>query len=80
MHCELSRRGLMGGALLLGGGVMLPVAASAVEVPSHPVIAFHADQLYLDRSGRAEPYAPPAGLRALDGHDAAALRHLIYSL
>jgi hypothetical protein len=45
-----------------------------------PVVAFHADQLYLDQSGLAEPYLPPAGLRSLDGHDAESLARLVYNI
>jgi hypothetical protein len=29
-----------------------------------PVVAFFMDQPYLDWSGQAEPYVPPAGLRS----------------
>jgi hypothetical protein len=76
-----SRRGVIGSALLLlGGSAVLPAAFAATPRRMRPVVAFHADQLYLDRSGLAEPYAPPAGLRSLDGHDEAALRRLVYSL
>jgi len=31
-----------------------------------PVVAFHMDQLYVDWSGRAAEYVPPAGLRSAE--------------
>lgn len=83
----LSRRGLIGSVLLLMSSTALhPVAAAGGHWPRPPVrarravVAFHADQLYLDHSGLAEPYLPPAGLRSLDGHDAESLSHLLYNI
>jgi hypothetical protein len=83
-----TRRGFIGGVLLMAGGAgMLSPSAGAmarrVPAPSRArrvVVAFHSDQLYLDHSGKAEPYLPPAGLRSLDGLDEDALRHLVYHL
>ncbi len=87
-HAIATRRGFLGGGLLLAG-TALSIAAPAAAAPRtpppvarsrRPVIALHADQLYLDYSGSADAYAPPAGLRALDDHDEDALRHLVYTL
>ena len=65
----------MGGALALASGA----AAHGRPPPApSPVVAFHADRLYLDCSGAAEPYRPPAGLRGLEGLDDLALRCLVY--
>jgi hypothetical protein len=82
-----SRRGFIGGVLLIVGSatMMMPSAGAVLRMPSplrarRVVVAFHSDQLYLDHSGTAEPYIPPAGLRSLDGLDEEALRHLVYNL
>lgn len=83
-----SRRGFIGGVLLMiGSAAMLssPAGAAARRLPvplraRRAVVAFHADQLYLDHSGKAEPYIPPVGLRSLDGLDEDALRHIVYNL
>lgn len=88
MATRPSRRGFIGGALLIASSVAMlaaPSAGAALRKPAPPrsrrvVVAFHADQLYLDHSGTAEPYLPPAGLRSLDGLDEDALRHLVYNL
>ena len=32
--------------------------------PSEPVVSFHMDQPYLDMTGTAVPYIPPAGTRS----------------
>jgi len=85
---EPSRRGFIGSALLLAGtAAILSPSAGAAAVRALPmrraagaVVAFHADQLYLDHSGTAEAYVPPAGLRSLDGLDEEALRHLVYTI
>ena len=83
-----SRRGFIGAALLVAGSSVAlagPAGAAAMRlhVPARarrPVVAFHADQLYLDMSGTAEAYVPPVGLRTLDDVDADALHHHVYSL
>ncbi len=80
----VSRRGVIGGALLIAGSAAM-LSPIALRMPTRArargaVVAFHADHLYLDHSGQAEPYVPPLGLRALDGLDEDALRHLVYNL
>jgi hypothetical protein len=83
-----SRRGFIGGALLVAGSAVMLTAPSgglAWRMPAMPrmrrtVVAFHYDQLYIDRSGSAEPYIPPVGLRSLDGFDEEAIRRLVYHL
>ena len=72
-----SRRAVVGGGLGLGAGALLPLTSAA---PRRAVVAFHGDRLYLDRSGVAQAYAPPPGLRSLDGLDEDALRRLIYHI
>jgi hypothetical protein len=61
------RRGFFRLAGAMGAGVGLLGTATArtllVESASRPVWAFHPDFLYLDTSGSAEPYRPPAGAR-----------------
>ena len=73
----VSRRGIMLSALALAAGGAAPAAATAARASRRPVVAFHADRLYLDHRG-AEPYRPPAGLRSLDGLDEEGLRRLLY--
>ncbi|MEP7243744.1 MAG: hypothetical protein ABI885_08655 [Gammaproteobacteria bacterium] len=57
-------------ALLLGEDVAANEAearaAGAAAAPGHrpPTVSFHLDQPYLDVSGHALPYSPPAGARA----------------
>jgi hypothetical protein len=83
-----SRRGLIGGGLLLLLGSTALNPAGAATTPwltglargRRAVVAFHADQLYIDHSGEAEPYLPPAGLRSLDGHDEETLARLVYNI
>jgi hypothetical protein len=83
-----SRRGLIGGGFLLLLGTTALNPAGAVGAPwlsgalrgRRAVVAFHADQLYIDHSGQAEPYLPPAGLRSLDGHDDETLARLVYNI
>jgi hypothetical protein len=36
----------------------------AVTFPNPPVVSFHMDQPYVDRTGLQKPYIPPAGMRA----------------
>ncbi|MDB5684227.1 MAG: hypothetical protein JWM75_1925 [Sphingomonas bacterium] len=82
-----SRRGLIGGGLLLLASTALN-PAGAVTAPwltgplraRRAVVAFHADQLYIDHSGQVEPYLPPGGLRSLDGHDEETLARLVYNI
>jgi len=84
----VSRRWFMAGALLLAGGSAAFAQPPGVGRhrlprlnPAGPVvITFHADRLYLDRDPAAEPYAPPTGLRSLDGMDEMELRRLVYVL
>ena len=82
-----TRRGFIGVAIFAAGmsgavGTPLMVAGRHIAFrrwESVPVVAFHADQLYLDHSGTAEPFRPPAGLRSLDGFDEEMLSRLTYS-
>jgi hypothetical protein len=52
---------LAGGALVVGVPLVARLALNGV-----PVVSLHLDQPYLDRTGTAEPYRPPAGLRSGD--------------
>ena len=77
----VSRRSLVRGAVGLGGaGLLAPFAGALVPARRalSGVVAFHADRLYLDRSGKAEPYRAPAGLRSLEGLAEDDLRRLVY--
>ncbi len=64
----LARRDFMGA--LLGAAAALrmvrlvPLAAAFPGVSSRPVVSFHLDRPYLDRSGTALPYYPPPGARS----------------
>ena len=49
-------RGAQGGTPVAGGN------GAAARLA--PVVSFHLDQPYLDLTGRAIPYLPPAGLRS----------------
>jgi hypothetical protein len=78
---------MIGGVVLLMSTTAFHPAAAAgghwLRGPlrsRRPVVAFHADQPYLDQTGLAEPYLPPDGLRSLDGHDAESLAHLVYTI
>jgi hypothetical protein len=54
----------VGGAWLIpGGGMLSAAAADSREFPAE-VVSFHMDQPYLDTTGRAAPYRPPAGARS----------------
>ncbi|HWW63412.1 MAG TPA: hypothetical protein VNZ43_01500 [Sphingomonadaceae bacterium] len=82
-----TRRVVLGAALLvagLSGATGMPLRAAIRAGPGRrveaaPVVAFHADRLYLDHSGTAEPFRPPSGLRTLDGFDEETLARLAYS-
>jgi hypothetical protein len=56
----LSRRDFLLTASVAGGAlVFLP----ALTLKNPPVVSFHLDQPYVDITGVAEPYRPPAGAR-----------------
>jgi hypothetical protein len=65
---SLARRDFMGA--LLGAAAALRMVrlvhleAAFPGVSSRPIVSFHLDQPYLDRSGTAVPYHPPAGARS----------------
>lgn len=70
MHCNLNRRAFLGAAGVLGVGpaVLGPVLGKLLR-PNRvsarpPVVAIFNDQPYLDISGRAEAYIPPARFAA----------------
>jgi hypothetical protein len=52
---------LAGGALVVGMPLVARLALNGV-----PVVSLHLDQPYLDLTGTAEPYRPPAGMRSAD--------------
>ena len=44
---------------------LAPELPTAAQPPAGAaVVSFHVDQLYLDKSGTAAPYLPPAGVRS----------------
>jgi hypothetical protein len=61
----LSRREFMT-SLALGGAIvgMPPSMWAATPATRAPVVSIHMDQPYIDTTGRAVPYVPPAGLRS----------------
>jgi hypothetical protein len=81
MTIWLTRRGFLeklavagaalGGARLIPSGAVLPVVAADSSEVRVEVVSFHMDQPYLDTTGKAAPYHPPAGARS-----AAAVAHL----
>jgi len=66
---RLTRRAFVAGAVSGAALAFAPmpffgkVPAVAGE-PRGAVVTFYMDRLYLDRSGLAQPYHPPAGMRA----------------
>jgi hypothetical protein len=62
-----SRRAFTAGLFAIGalGPLASGAAAAAPQAAAAPVVAFHLDGLYLDWTGAAEAYRPPAGLRSL---------------
>jgi hypothetical protein len=73
----LSRRNFVASAAALIGAATAvlvtegpSVAAERASAPTQqpasrtPVVSFHMDRPYLDSTGTAEPYRPPAGLRS----------------
>jgi len=65
----LTRRAFIAGAVsaaaLAIAPLPLPSEVSAVAAePRRAVVTFYMDRLYLDRTGRSQPYRPPAGMRA----------------
>jgi hypothetical protein len=67
----LTRRTFMG-VVALGGAVLVAPAAALLAQAERaggrgsPVVSFHMDQPYLDRTGTAIPYHPPPGVRSGD--------------
>jgi hypothetical protein len=56
-----SRRDFLCTIPLAGGAlVLLPTLA----LKSASVVSFHMDQPYVDQTGMAEPFVPPAGMRS----------------
>ena len=47
----------------LAGGVLAAGPSLALIAPSTTVLSFHLDQPYLDLTGEARMYRPPAGAR-----------------
>jgi hypothetical protein len=68
----VTRRDFIGATVLVGSLTVLPQVARAdpVHLPTHsssaaqPVISFHMDQPYVDYTGTAQRYVPPAGARS----------------
>lgn len=67
----LTRRTFMGVIALGGAALATPAGALLVQAEragehGGPVVSFHMDQPYLDMTGTAVPYHPPAGVRSGD--------------
>ena len=77
---SITRRLFVQAGLLVGALALLPKAVHALARDAEaahdasnarssggaprPVVSFHMDQPYVDYSGTAEPYVPPAGARS----------------
>lgn len=58
---------LLAGAVQAGGRSLEGVAPrETTGRPRPPLVSFHIDRPYLDFSGTAEPYIPPAGARSAE--------------
>ena len=56
-HANISRRGLFGIAAGAGAYGLLGGQAAAMPArPAAPIVSFHADAPYIDRSGTADPF------------------------
>lgn len=77
----ITRRLFVQASLLIGALALLPKAAYAratrtedardalnglPRTTPRPVVSFHMDQPYVDYSGTADPYRPPAGARSAE--------------
>ena len=58
---NFSRRDFLCSVPLAGGALMVLPAAC---IRNAPVLSFHLDQPYVDLTGTAERYVPPAGMRS----------------
>jgi hypothetical protein len=58
-----SRREFLCTVPVAGGALVL---APTLVLKGAPVLTLHLDQPYIDNTGMAEPYRPPAGLRSAD--------------
>jgi hypothetical protein len=52
----------------LGAPVPSEASAARPQEPREPVVGFYMDRPYLDPTGLAEPYVPPAGTRSGQVH------------
>jgi hypothetical protein len=57
---SLSRRDFLFSVPLAGGAIAF---MPRLAITPMPVMSFHLDQPYMDRSGEEKPYVPPAGMR-----------------
>ena len=66
-------------AMMMPVQAMVParVLAPSLAIRHTPVVSFHLDQPYLDRTGLEQPYIPPAGMRS--GAPLAALSDAVLS-
>ncbi len=67
----VTRRNFLGLLTAACAAASIPAAkllGHTADVPfeRRPVVAFHMDQLYVDRTGKAVPYRPPAGYRGAE--------------
>jgi hypothetical protein len=63
----LTRRDFLANLAAAGALAALPLPAELcgeMRFAAHPVVSIHMDQPYVDWTGRALPYLPPAGVRA----------------
>ena len=62
-----TRRDFLRSVPLVGGAIVLfPALAASTGAALVPVLSFHLDQPWLDTTGMAEAYHPPAGARGAE--------------
>ena len=67
----LTRRTFLGAIALGGAALAVPAGTLLAQAEraggrGSPIVSFHMDQPYLDMTGTAIPYYPPAGVRSGD--------------
>jgi hypothetical protein len=72
----MSRRELFGAVVAVGGCSALGVSFAPAFGAAAPIVSFHRDAPYVDRTGRAEPYRPRIATDWADGLDDEALIRL----
>jgi hypothetical protein len=61
---NVTRRDFLVAVPLAGGALVLLPALPSLLTKGETVLSFHLDQPYVDQTGLADPYVPPAGMRS----------------